>query len=163
MKSKLHIELLRACYHPQRVLCPIPAPGPSLRDAVLAGKCLRAGWVLWAGCLARGYHQLGGIWGKFSVLVCHPDTFPGWNGGSCPKAVGVFCWGWGLWSDFCVCLLRCFIVPQMICELLFGNICFRTVIELTSGKYFVWKSLDSPFDLGYRSRHWAEMASPTFV
>lgn len=37
-----------------------------------------------------------------------------------------------------MCLLQSFIVPQTVCILLLGNIWFRTMIELTSGKNFEW-------------------------
>lgn len=175
MKAKLHIELFRACCHPQRVLSPVPAPGSNLRVAgrcCLCWKCLRARWVLWAhlGCLSGGCDQSGAVGrglGKVFSSALPPWHLPGWNRGCCPKAVLVSCWGRGLRSNFCVCLLRSVTVPQTICELLFGNICFRTVIELTSGKYFVWtqtwESLVFIFDLDYRSHYWAGMASPTFV
>lgn len=85
-----------------------------------------------AGCLARGYHGRA-AWGLEEVFSSGlpPWHLPGWNGGSCPKAVDVLCWGRGFRSNFCVCLLQSFTAPQTICELLFGNICFRTVIELT--------------------------------
>lgn len=118
-----------------------------------------------AGCLTGGYDQRGAVGrspGEVFTSCLPPWHLPGWNA----KAVHIFHWGRGLRSNFCVCLLRSFIVPQTICELLFGNICFRTVIEFTSGKYFTWtqtwESLVFPFDLGCMS-YCTEMASPTFV
>lgn len=89
-----------------------------------------------AGCLTGGCDQSGAAGRKPGEVFssCLPLWhLPGWNRGGCPKAVHVFRWGRGLRSNFCVCLLRSFTVPQTICELLFGNICFRTVIEFTSG------------------------------
>lgn len=162
MKVELHIELFRACCHPQRVLCPLPVPGPNLRCCLGQSRMDSLGtagchWGLWSDWSS------GRDWGKFlevfrNFQFCFATLAPSWlELWQLPQSCSSFPMRKRPQVQFQCVPMTEFIVSQAMCELLFGSSSFRTVTELPSGKCFVWtqtwESLDFPFGLGWKWLH----------
>lgn len=150
-KAKLHIELLGASSHAQRVFCPVPVPGCvaemlSLlsKQEGLSGHC--------AGCShgVLGRVGAGRALGKFSVQLCHPDTFlPGVVAAA--QSCSCFWLRKGPQVQFvCVAIAELYCATHNVWAAAWEHL-LRAGMELSSGKHSVctqtWQRLDLPFAL----------------
>lgn len=117
MKAELHIELFRACCHPQRVLCPLPVPGPNLRCCLGQSRMDSLGtagchWGLWSDWSS------GRDWGKFlevfrNFQFCFATLAPSWlELWQLPQSCSSFPMRKRLRSNFSVCLWQSLLYPK---------------------------------------------------